>query len=80
MPSRMSAQQLAEARAKASNANELNKLATKAYAGSGATPAEQKKAEAALVAAVGPRKAKQLTEQALQRAGARPKGLGRFFG
>lgn len=80
MPSRMTPQQLAQAKAKAANANELNKLAATAYAGSGATPAKQQEAQAVLVAAVGPRKAKKLTEQALQRAGARPKGLGRFFG
>lgn len=80
MRSRMSAQKYADMKAAADNRNALHRLATTSYAGSGATPAEQQKAEKALVDAVGPRRAKKLKEQALQRAGARPKGLGRWFG
>jgi hypothetical protein len=76
----MTPQQLAELRAKSANANHLNELATTAYPGSGAPKEKQRQAAAELEAAVGKKGAAKLTEAALQRAGARPKGVRRWFG
>lgn len=71
--------QLAAVKAKARTANELNRLARSAN-GHEVTAAERRKAERELEARVGARKAKQLREDALRQAGARPRGLGRWFG
>lgn len=79
MRRRMSDAQLAELKARTENANELNELA-RAANGHGVTAAERRKADAELQAAVGTRKAKRLREDALRQAGARGKGLGRWFG
>lgn len=74
MASRMTPQQLAEAKAKSQTANTLQALATKAN-GHGVNRTDARKAQQALESAVGKRKAAQLQEGALQRAGAAPKGL-----
>lgn len=79
MRSRMTPEQLAAAKAKTDNANGLNAMATRAN-GHGVSRADKQKADAALIAAVGKRKAKQFKETALQRAGAPRRGLGRLFG
>jgi hypothetical protein len=79
MPSKMTPKKLAEARAAADTANTLNVLATKAN-GLGVSRADRDKAAAALERAVGSRKAERLKETALQRAGARRRGLGRLLG
>ncbi|KAB8192579.1 hypothetical protein FH608_024060 [Nonomuraea phyllanthi] len=71
--------QLAALKAKADTANTLNALAQAAN-GHGVTRVQARKAEAALVEAVGTRKANQMKEDALVRSGARPKGVRRFFG
>jgi len=75
----MTQQQLAEARRAARNANEESALAIAAN-GLGVSRTTAQAADAELVARYGQRKAKQLKEQALVRAGARPRGLARFFG
>ncbi|MGW3352114.1 hypothetical protein ACWDA3_53220 [Nonomuraea rubra] len=75
----MTEEQLAALRARTANSNELNKLAQAAN-GHGVTSVERRRAEAQLEAAVGTRKAKRLREDALRQAGARGKGLGRWFG
>ncbi|MEU0516666.1 hypothetical protein [Streptosporangium sp. NPDC006007] len=79
MASKMTPAQIAAMKAKAETANTLNTLATAAIGG-GVTRAAKERADAELVRAVGKRKAASLKEDALQRAGARPKGLRRFFG
>ncbi|MEU6725436.1 hypothetical protein ABZ917_17150 [Nonomuraea wenchangensis] len=78
--SRMPAKGAAQVKASAANANHLNRLAVTAYPGSGAPRAKQVQAAAELERAVGKKQAKKLTEQALQRVGARPKGLRRWLG
>ncbi|MFB9470579.1 hypothetical protein ACFFR3_13745 [Nonomuraea salmonea] len=75
----MTEQQLAALKASTQSANELNKLAQAAN-GHGVTAVERRKAQAELEATVGTRKAKRLREDALRQAGARAKGLGRWFG
>lgn len=65
-------------RAKSARAAELSRLADRAN-GNGTTRVQQAEAEAALIADVGKRKTARLKEASLQRAGARPKGVGRFF-
>lgn len=79
MRSRMTPEQLAKVKGGSERANALHDLATMAN-GHGVTAADRRKAQAALEAQVGGRKAKNLKEAALQRAGAKPKGLGRLFG
>lgn len=80
MRGKMTDQQLAAAKAAADNRNTVHKLATAAN-GHGVTRQEARQADAALVAATGSRrKADKAKEAALQRAGARPKGLGRWLG
>jgi uncharacterized sporulation protein YeaH/YhbH (DUF444 family) len=76
---RMSPQQLAKAKGQASTTNHIRALATAAN-GHGSTRQQQRKAEAELERALGSRRAKKAKEDALRSAGARPKGLGRFFG
>nr|WSG12974.1 hypothetical protein OIE66_30725 [Nonomuraea sp. NBC_01738] len=75
----MKPEQLAKLKAAADNTNTFNAMAETAN-GHGASREQARQADAALVAAVGPRKAKQLREDALVRHGAKPKGLSRFFG
>ena len=77
--SKMTPEQLAKAKGNGQTANQLNDLATKAN-GSGETRATAQKAAKDLERQVGKRKAAKLQEDALRRAGARPKGVGRFFG
>ena len=79
MPSRMSDQQRAAQQAKASTARGLRDLAVAAN-GHEVGRTDRDRAQAALIGAVGKRKAKQLQETELQRAGARPKGLRRWLG
>lgn len=79
MRSRMTEEQLAALRAKIQNSNELNKLAHAAN-GHGVTAVERRRAATDLEAMVGKKKAKRLREQAVRQAGARGKGLGRWFG
>jgi hypothetical protein len=81
----MTPEQLAAYKDRSARANELNRLATKA-AGLGVTSAEAQRAQAALIEATkdakgrpNQRKVKQLQEDALVRAGAKPKGLSRWF-
>ncbi|GIH69423.1 hypothetical protein [Sphaerimonospora thailandensis] len=76
---RMTPEQRAAAKAKAQAANDLDRLARTAL-GDNATSVEQRKAQAALERQVGRRKAEQLKERELRRAGAKAKGLGRWFG
>jgi hypothetical protein len=71
---RMPAEKLAKAKGKAQTTDTLNRLATTALPSSGATRVEQRRAAAELERAVGPRKAKRLQEDALQRAGAKKRG------
>lgn len=79
MRSRMTDAQLAKLKGKAQTSNEINKLATAAN-GHGVTSVERRKAQAALEQQLGKKGAAKAQETALQRAGAKPKGLGRFFG
>ncbi len=79
MGSRMTPEQLAETRRAAQNANDESALAIAAN-GHGVRRTTAQAADAELVARYGRRKANQMKEQALVRAGARPKGLARFFG
>ncbi|MEV4081556.1 hypothetical protein ACGFJC_12995 [Nonomuraea fuscirosea] len=79
MRSRMTDAQLAALRAKSDTGNTLNALAQAAN-GHGVTRVQAREAEAALIEAVGARKADRLKEDALVRSGARPKGVRRFFG
>lgn len=78
MPSRMTADQLAQAKDAAATSSDLGRLATAAN-GHGVTRADKAKAAAALEQQVGKRQAARLQEDALQRAGAAPKGLRRWF-
>jgi hypothetical protein len=75
----MTDQEHAAARAAAQNADNLRQMAWRAVGGEGGR-ADQKKAQADLVKAVGEKKAKQWQEAAMQQAGARPKGIRRFIG
>lgn len=77
--SRMTPEQLAAAKGKAQTGNDLHRLASAAN-GFGVTRATREKAAAELEKQVGKGKAKRLQEDAARRAGAKPKGLGRFFG
>ncbi|MGW4412622.1 hypothetical protein ACWEJ6_52140 [Nonomuraea sp. NPDC004702] len=79
MRSKMTPAQLDALKGSAINANALNQLATKAN-GLGVSRADRDKADQELTRTVGSRKAAQLKEDALQRAGARPKGLLRWIG
>jgi hypothetical protein len=74
----MTPDQLAAAKGKARTNNDLHRLAMAAN-GLGVTRVERERAQGELERAVGKRRTTQLKETALQRAGARPKGLGRFF-
>lgn len=71
-------EKLARAKAAAKAANEEARLARAAIGGG--TRADQEKAQAALVDRHGRRGAARLVEQEMRKMGARPKGLGRFFG
>lgn len=79
MPSRMSDQQRAKQKAAAQTTANLRALAVAAN-GHSVTRTEKDKAARDLVSAVGKRKAKQLQEIEMQRAGAPAKGLRRLFG
>lgn len=79
MPSKMTPEQLAGAKASANVQNSVHQLATMAN-GHGVSRTEARKAEKTLVTVFGTKKTKKFKEQALQRAGAKPKGLGRLFG
>ncbi|GAA2860350.1 hypothetical protein [Nonomuraea rubra] len=76
---RMPPEKLAKAKGQAQQAGEASKLA-RAANGHGVTGAERRKAEETLVRTFGKRKAAQLKENELLRAGARPKGLRKWFG
>ncbi len=78
MRSKMTDGQLAELKGKIQRDNEVHALATAAN-GHGVTSVERRQAQAELEARLGKRGAVKAQEQALQRAGAKPKGLGRFF-
>ncbi|MEU7004469.1 hypothetical protein [Nonomuraea sp. NPDC046570] len=78
MRSRMTPGQAAALKAKSETANTLNDLAQAAN-GHGVTSVQRRRARADLENAVGAVRADKLQEDALRRAGARPKGLGRFF-
>lgn len=69
---RMNPEQLA--RAKGSHANELRRLAIAAN-GLGVSRVDKEKAQAEMERTVGAGKAKRMKEDALQSAGARPKGV-----
>lgn len=79
MRSSMTPEQLAALKTKSRHGNEIAALAQSAN-GHGVGRVDQQKADKALVDAVGKRKAAQLKEDALQRAGARPKGIRRWIG
>lgn len=79
MRNKMTADQLAKLKSQSERANALRGLALTAL-GDNATSVEQRKAQSELEHAVGKRKANQLKEDELRRAGAKAKGLGRFFG
>ncbi|WP_326646034.1 hypothetical protein OG884_15395 [Streptosporangium sp. NBC_01755] len=79
MPSKMTPAQLAAAKGAAKHSSDLGGLATAAN-GLGVSRADKAKAAAALEQRVGKRQAARLKEEALQRAGAAPKGLRRWFG
>jgi hypothetical protein len=76
---RMPPEKLARAKGQAQQAGEAGELA-RAANGHGVTAAERRKAEETLVRTFGKRKAAQLKENELLRAGARPKGIRRWFG
>jgi len=78
MPSRMTAEQLAKAKGSTGRADELRRLATAAN-GLGVTRADKDRAAAELERQAGKCGAARLKEDALRAAGARPKGLSRFF-
>lgn len=79
MRSKMTDAQLAKLKAKAATNNDVHELANAAN-GHGVTSAEKRKAQEALERQLGKRGAAKAQEQALQRAGARPKGLRGLFG
>lgn len=76
---RMPPELLAKAKGQTTASNQVRKLATAAN-GHGSNRQQQRQADAELERMLGSRKAKQAKEDALRSAGARPKGLGRFFG
>jgi hypothetical protein len=75
----MTPEQLAAYKAASAASTEASKLA-RAANGHGVTGAERRKAEETLVRTFGKRKAAQLKENELLRAGAAPKGLRKWFG
>ncbi|MEU8271224.1 hypothetical protein AB0B89_29205 [Sphaerisporangium sp. NPDC049002] len=77
--SRMKSDELAKVKNNSGKANAAAKLAIAAN-GHGVTAAERRKAQAALVDAVGKRQAAKLQEAAIRQAGGKAKGLGRLFG
>ncbi|MGW4802501.1 hypothetical protein ACWEPC_59815 [Nonomuraea sp. NPDC004297] len=80
----MTPQQLARFRQSAETGGYLRDLARTANGhgpnSTGVTRQEKDKADKELEKTVGRRRANQLKESALRAAGAKPKGLGRFFG
>ncbi|MFN2636946.1 MAG: hypothetical protein ABR585_07970 [Gemmatimonadaceae bacterium] len=78
MPSRMTPEQLAKAKGTTRSADDIRKLATAAN-GLGVSRRDRDAAAAQLEKQFGKRGAAQRKEEALQSAGARPKGLRRFF-
>lgn len=76
---RMSPAQRARADEQSGRAADRARLAIAAN-GHEVTRIEKYRARAALVSEVGKRKADKLQEAAIRQAGARPKGLARFFG
>jgi 50S ribosomal subunit-associated GTPase HflX len=74
----MTPEQLAQAKGQSGRGNELSALA-RAANGHGVSRTTKEKAATELTRQVGKSKAKQLQETELRRAGAKPKGLGRWF-
>jgi hypothetical protein len=75
----MTPEQLKAAKGNALTGNTVASLATAAN-GLGVTRKERDQADGELVKRLGKRGAARAKEAALRSAGARPKGLGRFFG
>ena len=79
MRSRMNDAQLAKLKGKTTTSNDVHELANAAN-GHGVTSVERRKAQAELESRLGAKGAAKAKEQALQRAGAKPKGLRGLFG